>query len=150
MLRTSFYAPDFETADWTDLRPRPAQPGASASGTAAATLRTARDALREAFSAYRRYECLKSRGIPHDPALREALDLRRPAGRIGIASLRTPPRRRFPLLARCVRWWQDRDKGARALAAVDDDHLSDLSDLGRQVRRTKRQQRATAMHAFAE
>jgi hypothetical protein len=29
----------------------------------------------------------------------------------------------------------NRDEGRRALAQVDDDHLSELSDIGRQVRR---------------
>jgi hypothetical protein len=33
------------------------------------------DALRDGLAAYRRYEHLMSRGIPHDPAAREALGL---------------------------------------------------------------------------
>src|SRR2546423_14540525 len=98
MLRTSHYAPDADAADWTDLRPRRAQGDASASRPMAATLQTISEALREAFSAYRRYGRLTSRGIPHDPALREALELRRPAGRVGTARWRTPPRHRVPLL----------------------------------------------------
>jgi hypothetical protein len=39
------------------------------------------------------------------------------------------------------RWWLDRDKSRRALAALDDDKLSNLSDLGRQIRREARQAR---------
>jgi hypothetical protein len=35
----------------------------------------------------------------------------------------------------------DRDKSRRALAALDDDELSNLSDLGRQIRREARQAR---------
>jgi hypothetical protein len=39
------------------------------------------------------------------------------------------------------RWWLDRDKSRRALAALDDDELGNLSDLGRQIRREARQAR---------
>jgi uncharacterized protein YjiS (DUF1127 family) len=39
------------------------------------------------------------------------------------------------------RWWLDRDKSRRALAALDDDQLSNLSDIGRQIRREARQAR---------
>jgi hypothetical protein len=35
------------------------------------------DALRAGLAAHRRYEHLRSRGIPHDPALREALGIGR-------------------------------------------------------------------------
>jgi hypothetical protein len=38
-------------------------------------LRTWRDALREAVGAHRRYEHLKSRGVAHDTALRQALGI---------------------------------------------------------------------------
>jgi hypothetical protein len=37
-----------------------------------------------------------------------------------------------------ARWWMGRDEGRQALAQVDDDHLSDLSEIGRQVRREER------------
>jgi hypothetical protein len=37
------------------------------------------------------------------------------------------------------RWWRDRNSGRRALARVDDDDLSELSELGRQIRREERQ-----------
>ena len=37
-----------------------------------------------------------------------------------------------------LRWWRERNRGRRAVAQVDDDQLSDLSELGRQVRREER------------
>jgi uncharacterized protein YjiS (DUF1127 family) len=37
------------------------------------------------------------------------------------------------------RWWLNRDESRRALAALDDDQLCNLSDLGRQIRREERQ-----------
>jgi uncharacterized protein YjiS (DUF1127 family) len=37
-----------------------------------------------------------------------------------------------------ARWWMARDESRQALAQVDDDHLSDLSEIGRQVRREER------------
>jgi hypothetical protein len=40
-----------------------------------ATLHTIYDAWREALAAYRQYEHLRSRGVPHDAALRESLAL---------------------------------------------------------------------------
>jgi uncharacterized protein YjiS (DUF1127 family) len=42
------------------------------------------------------------------------------------------------LAGRAPRWTRAED-GRRALAEVDDDHLSDLSEIGRQVRREERQ-----------
>ena len=39
------------------------------------------------------------------------------------------------------RWWLDRDKSRRALAALNDDQLSNLSDIGRQIRREARRAR---------
>jgi uncharacterized protein YjiS (DUF1127 family) len=33
------------------------------------------------------------------------------------------------------RWWLHRDKSRRALAALDDGQLCNLSDIGRQIRR---------------
>ena len=37
--------------------------------------------------------------------------------------------------SRLRRWWLDRDKNRNALAALDDDQLCDLSEIGRQIRR---------------
>jgi uncharacterized protein YjiS (DUF1127 family) len=39
------------------------------------------------------------------------------------------------------RWWMDRDKSRRALAALYDDQLGNLSDIGRQIRREARRAR---------
>jgi hypothetical protein len=41
----------------------------------AEVLRDACDALREAMAAHRQYECLRSRGVRHDTALRQALSI---------------------------------------------------------------------------
>jgi hypothetical protein len=40
-----------------------------------------------------------------------------------------------------ARRWMDRDESRRALARVDHDHLSELSEIGRQVRREERRRR---------
>jgi uncharacterized protein YjiS (DUF1127 family) len=37
-----------------------------------------------------------------------------------------------------ARRWMRRDESRRALAEVEDDHLNDLSEIGRQVRREER------------
>jgi uncharacterized protein YjiS (DUF1127 family) len=42
------------------------------------------------------------------------------------------------------RWWLGGDKNRRALAALDDDQLCNLSEIGLQVRREARRERATA------
>lgn len=39
----------------------------------AKTLQALWAALREGFAAHRQYHCFRRRGIPHDPALRQAL-----------------------------------------------------------------------------
>jgi hypothetical protein len=41
----------------------------------AEVLRNACDALREAMAAHRQYECLRSKGVRHDTALRQALSI---------------------------------------------------------------------------
>ena len=46
--------------------------------TFAATLRNIRDALREGLAAHREYEHLRSRGTPHDAALKHAFGLSPP------------------------------------------------------------------------
>ena len=56
----------FETA-----QPVPATAG---SPSIAATLWSIPGAWRQALAAHRRYDCLRSRGTPHDVALRQALD----------------------------------------------------------------------------
>jgi putative MATE family efflux protein len=40
-----------------------------------------------------------------------------------------------PTAEKLTRWWGDRDKSRRALAALDDDQLCELSDIGRAIRR---------------
>ena len=47
------------------------------------------------------------------------------------------------------RWWPGRDLNRQALAALDDDRLSDLSDLGRQVRREARHEARPCADAAA-
>jgi hypothetical protein len=53
-----------------------------------ATLWSLCDAWREALAAHRRYEHLRSRGVPHDAALRESLGL----GRVHLGDTRHPAR----------------------------------------------------------
>jgi hypothetical protein len=48
------------------------------------TLLSAVDALREGFAAYREYERLRRRGVPHDTAIRESLG-------VGREPAATPP-----------------------------------------------------------
>jgi hypothetical protein len=43
-----------------------------------------------------------------------------------------------------ARWWNDRNQCRQALAAVDDDELSELSELGRQLRREQRDRHPSA------
>jgi hypothetical protein len=51
------------------------QPSASSSRPVAAMLRVVFQSLWEALAAHRRYEELRSRGIPHDTAIRQALGI---------------------------------------------------------------------------
>src|ERR1051326_5596868 len=44
-------------------------------------------------------------------------------------------------LAKLRRWWLDRDKSRRALAALDDEEVGNLSEIGRQIRREARRAR---------
>jgi hypothetical protein len=43
---------------------------------------------------------------------------------------------------RFKRWWTDRDKARRTLAALDDEELSNLSEVGLRIRREARQKRS--------
>jgi len=56
---------------------RSGQPGASSSWPLGTTQRIVFQSLREAFLAHRRYEELRSKGIPHDTAIRQALGIPR-------------------------------------------------------------------------
>ncbi len=67
MLRLSWHLTRFDSAQgWA--HPIPSWPIAT-------SLRTMRAAWSEALAAYRRYEHLTAKGIPHDPALKEALGI---------------------------------------------------------------------------
>ena len=44
----------------------------------------------------------------------------------------------FVAVSELRRWWLHRDKSRRALAALDDGQLCNLSDIGRQLRREAR------------
>ena len=76
MLGISHYAPSF---DGTDRRVSPSGRSARRSAApfwpAATAVGTIFAALREGLAAHRRYETLRSRGVPHDTALREALGI---------------------------------------------------------------------------
>lgn len=60
---------------------RSAQPGGSSSRLVAAGLRLVAQSLRQAFAAHRRYHELRSKGIPHETAIRLALRIPRGAPR---------------------------------------------------------------------
>jgi hypothetical protein len=78
MLLKFWYAPGFEVAEQASARRI-----ASSSCSTAIWPRTIYAALREGFAAHRKYEDLRSRGISHDTALKEALGIRAPAARAG-------------------------------------------------------------------
>jgi len=76
MLRSFHYQLGFdETHQEANLTGRSAHPTAASSWPTVTALRTMCDALREGLAAHRQYEGLRSRGIPHDTALREALGI---------------------------------------------------------------------------
>ena len=80
MLRITRYEPSFD-----EPLPKTYRPGRSAPPTAdrpiATTLRTICGAWRESLAAHRQYEKLRSRGMPHETALGEALGFGRGASR---------------------------------------------------------------------
>ena len=63
----------------TELAGRPAQRADDRSRPTAVMLRTIRDALLEGLAAHRRYEHLRSKGVHHDPAIRQAFGISHPA-----------------------------------------------------------------------
>jgi hypothetical protein len=75
MLRT-FHAPDFDNIH-PETRPtgRSTRPIGASFRQALTALRTTCDAWGESLAACRQYEHLRSSGIPHDTAVREALGL---------------------------------------------------------------------------
>jgi hypothetical protein len=72
MLRQTFHPTGPESA------PRKTNPAR----TVATILRAMGDAWREALAAHRQYVQLTSRGVAHDPALKQALGFRIPAGEV--------------------------------------------------------------------
>jgi hypothetical protein len=70
MLRALSIEEAYQEANLAGRRVRPA---AYSSWPFASMLRTTRDALREGRVAHREYERLRSRGISHDTAIRQAL-----------------------------------------------------------------------------
>lgn len=80
MLRRTRYGPGFD-----EPLPKTYRPGRSTPPTAdrpvTTTLRTLCEAWRESLAAHRQYEKLRSRGMPHDTALGEALGFGRSASR---------------------------------------------------------------------
>jgi len=75
MLRNCDSTPSFTDARQTiDPASRYTQ-GTAASRPAAITLATIYGALRDGLAAHRRYERLRSRGVPHETAIRKALDV---------------------------------------------------------------------------
>ena len=74
MLRSFHFAPDFDlTHRETNPTGRAAPPAAASAWATVTALWTMCDAFREGLAAYRQYEHLRSRGIPHDTAVSEAL-----------------------------------------------------------------------------
>ena len=72
MLGSCHYLPDFDRSHDASRIGRAVQP-ASAAGAMVSALRTAWEAWCDGLAAHRHYEHLRSRGVPHDAAIREAL-----------------------------------------------------------------------------
>ena len=68
-----------ESCRETELAGRPAQRADDRSRPTAVMLRSIRDALREGLAAQRRYEHLRSEGVHHDLAIRQAFGISQPA-----------------------------------------------------------------------
>ena len=71
MLGSCHYLPDFDHTHHASRIGRAVQPGSP--GALVSALRTAWEAWRDGLAAHRRYEQLRSRGVPHEEAIREAL-----------------------------------------------------------------------------
>ncbi len=79
MLQSSCHAPGFdETHQVLDLADWSSQPTGCSSSPIATKLRIIWDALREGIAAHRQYEHLRSRGIPHHMAIRQAVGISHP------------------------------------------------------------------------
>jgi len=77
MLRNCHYAPGFGERHHETSPPCRSARKAAAAWPIAATLRAIGEAWREGLAAHRAYEHLRSRGMAHDTALREALGMGR-------------------------------------------------------------------------
>src|SRR6266852_3394316 len=100
MLRNSYPTSSFDEAR-QDTAPagHAAQRAACFAGPIVSTLRSMREAWREGLFAHRRYEHLKTTGIPHDTALRQALGIHIPASESQSAKIQVAARcRSFPLV----------------------------------------------------
>jgi len=79
MLQSSCHAPGFdETHQVLDLAGWSSHPTGFSSSSIATKLRTIWDALREGIAAHCQYEHLRSKGIPHDTAIIQALGISHP------------------------------------------------------------------------
>jgi hypothetical protein len=72
MLSSCHYLPDFDHTHHASRIGRAGRPG-SALGAMVSALRTAWEASCDGLAAHRHYEHLRSRGVPHEEAIREAL-----------------------------------------------------------------------------
>jgi len=72
MLGSCHYLPGFDHTHHASRRGRAVRL-ASAQGAMVSSLRTAWDAWRDGLAAHRQYEHLRSRGVPHEEAIQEAL-----------------------------------------------------------------------------
>ena len=73
--RSSYPSSVDQTLQEPESTGRPLQPTVASCRPILTALRTIYDGFRESLAAYRQYEHLRSRGIPHDTALRAALGI---------------------------------------------------------------------------
>jgi len=138
MLRTFSHSQSFDkAAQETDLADRPARRTASSSWPIATTLLTLPGALREGLATHRRYEHLRSRGIPHDTALTEALGIRIPASEVRAARSQAAAQCRSHPLAGTARTGeaivlrgQDLSGSANSAPRRDRAHIGNLKYVG--------------------
>jgi hypothetical protein len=73
MLGSCHYTPDFDKTHHASPTGRSAQSAIASLSSIVGALWTMWDACHDGLVAHRRYEHLRSRGVPHETALREAL-----------------------------------------------------------------------------
>jgi uncharacterized protein YjiS (DUF1127 family) len=165
MLQSFCHAPGFDkTHQALDFAGWSSQPAGFSSSPTATKLRAVWDALREGIAAHRQYEHLRSRGIPHDMAIRQALGISHPVGDrsrkiiTGVREMHTSYRHVRPYVdatyathlpphprrfiggeryawAGVIRTWLQRSRQRRALAALDDRMLRDIGVTHAQAQR---------------